>query len=87
MVIAIGYENGPDTGSTGRLNVTYLSNLKMYGLGHKRTPYMHFGQELVNDEVIELYAVKISDEMNFNESDDLVYSSNMASLTGEVIKF
>jgi hypothetical protein len=82
-----GYENGPDTGSTGRINVTFLSNHKMYGLGHKKTPYLHLGQEIVDDEIIEFYAIKISDDMNFNDSDDLTYTSNMESLAGKESTF
>jgi hypothetical protein len=78
-----GYENGPDTGSTGRINVTYLSNQKMYGLGHKRTPYVSEGQEIVEEETIEFFAVKISDEVNFNDSDDLIYTSDVKSQAGK----
>lgn len=78
-----GYENGPDTGSTGRINVTYLSNLKMYGLGHKRTPYVYEGQEIVEEETIEFFAIKISDEINFNDSDDLTYTSEVKSQIGK----
>ena len=78
-----GYENGPDTGSTGRINVTYLSNLKMYGLGYKRTPYVYEGQEIVEEETIEFFAIKISDEINFNDSDDLTYTSEVKSQIGK----
>lgn len=78
-----GYENGPDTGSTGRINVTYLSNHKMYGLGHKRTPSVYDGQETVEEEKIEFFAIKISDEVNFIDSDDLIYTSNIESRVGK----
>jgi hypothetical protein len=78
-----GYENGPDTGSTGRINVTYLSNQKMYGIGHKRTPYVYDDQEVVEEETIEFFAIKISDEVNFNDSDDLTYISDVKSQVGK----
>lgn len=78
-----GYENGPDTGSTGRINVIYLSNQKMYGLGHKRTPYVYDGQEVAEEETIEFSAVKISDEVTFNDSDDLTYVSDVKSQAGK----
>jgi len=78
-----GYENGPDTGSTGRINVTYLSNQKMYGLGHKRTPYTYDGQEVVEEETIEFYAIKISDDINFNSSNELTYSNDIESRSGK----
>jgi hypothetical protein len=76
-----GYENGPDTGSTGRINVTFLSNNEMHGLGHKNTPYVYKGQEVVEEETIEFFAIKISDEINFNDSDDIIYTSNIQSQT------
>lgn len=78
-----GYENGPDTGSTGRINVTFLNNNKMYGLGHKTTPYTHDGQEAVKEEIIEFFAIKVSDEINFNDSDDLTYTSDIESQAGK----
>lgn len=78
-----GYENGPDTGSTGRINVTYLSNHKMYGLGHKRTAYVYDGQEVVEEETIEFYAIKISDDINFNNSNELTYSNDIESRSGK----
>lgn len=79
-----GYENGSDTGSTGRINVTFLNNNEMYGLGHKKTPYVYGGQEVIEEETIEFFAIKISDEVNFNESNDITYISDIESQSGEI---
>ena len=61
-------------GPTGRISVYYLNSQKMYGHGWRAS-----STSSESREVIEFFAVKISDESNFSLSDDLDFSGTLYS--------
>ncbi|MFT4762983.1 MAG: hypothetical protein ACI9OH_000067 [Oleispira sp.] len=69
-------------GSAGRIDVYYLNSQKMHGKGWRASSISSDSRE-----VIEFFAVKVSDEPNFSLSDDLDFSGTLYSDSDGETKF
>ena len=68
-----------DFGSSGRLDITYISNQKIYGKGWNNKLFLQDHSDASSREEVEFFAVKVSDEPSFILSDDLDFSGSLFS--------
>ena len=68
-----------DLGSSGRLDITYISNQKIYGKGWSNKLFLQDHSDASSREEIEFFAVKVSDEPSFILSDHLNFSGSLFS--------
>lgn len=76
-------EESEDFGSTGRLDISFLSSQKIYGKGWSNKTFLQDDYNRDSIENIEIFAVKVSDDSSFFISDEIDYSGSLFSTIGE----
>ena len=66
-------------GEAGRIDTYFLSGHKIYGKGWKNRPYTQNNEYKNYRENVEFFAIKISDEANFANNNEIKYSGFLTS--------
>lgn len=65
--------NNSSLNSQGSLEITFINNRKLVGKGYRKYSYKNGSR----NEIILIHAVKISDDIDMNVSNEISYSSNI----------